>query len=101
MRLSLTGAGWFFCAAHRDPVRHQLHGHSYEVMAWWPVDGGYDACVLQDRLRGALVGIDHTTLPDEITRAEDIARLIGSRLEGAIRVDISRPIERIACEVWL
>ena len=97
----LTGAGWFFCAAHRDPVRKELHGHSYEVMAWWPLREGHDACFLQDLLKQALVGIDHTTLPDEFTRAEDIARLIGSKLPGAIRIDISRPIERIACEVWL
>jgi 6-pyruvoyl-tetrahydropterin synthase len=101
MSASLTGAGWFFSASHRDPVRRELHGHSYEVVAWWPAADGLDACVLQERLKTALQSLDHTTLPDEITRAEDVAFVIGALLIDAVRVDISRPIERIFCEVWL
>jgi len=99
--VSLTGAGWFFCAAHRDPVRKELHGHSYEVMVWWPSNLKRDACELQDQLKAVLGTIDHTTLSDDLTRAEDIAVFIGFLLPGAVRVDISRPIERIKCEVWL
>ena len=98
---NLTGAGWYFSASHRDPVRQELHGHSYEVMAWWPIAAAADAVCLQDALRRALVAFDHKTLPDECSRAEDIARAVGSTLVGCVRVDIFRPVERLRCEVWL
>jgi hypothetical protein len=98
---SLTGAGWYFSATHRDPVRQELHGHSYEVMAYWAADPPRDALCLQLTLRDALKGFDHKTLPDELTRAEDIARAIGGLIDGCVRVDVSRPAERLRCEVWL
>ena len=95
----LTGAGWYFSASHRDPVRQELHGHSYEVMAWWPSEPARDAVCLQETLKGALKGLDHTTLPDELTRAESMARFI-MQLVGAVRVDVSRPSERLSATVW-
>lgn len=99
---SLTGAGWFFSASHRDPIRNELHGHSYEVVCWWPAEPPRDAMVLQEMVKTALkAGFDHKTLPDEITRAEDIARAIGGLLDGCVRVDVCRPVERLRCEVWL
>jgi len=101
MNQSLTGAGWFFSASHRDPVRKELHGHSYEVTVWWPADLKRDACELQEEVKAVLSAIDHGTLPDHMTRAEDIAKFIGGFWKAAVRVDISRPIERISCEVWL
>lgn len=99
---SLTGAGWHFSASHRDPVRQELHGHSYEVMVYWPADPPRDAMVLQEMVKEVVKArYDHKTLPDDITRAEQIAREIGSLLTGVVRVDISRPSERLCCEVWL
>lgn len=97
----LTGAGWYFSASHRDPVRKELHGHSYEVMAYWPAQPPRDAMVLQWTLRDVLKGFDHKTLPDEMTRAEDIARAIGSLIDGCVRVRLMRPVERLEADVWL
>lgn len=102
MTQDLTWASWYFCASHRDPVRRELHGHSYEVRAYWPADPPRDAVVLQTMLKTVLeAGFDHRTLPDELTRAEALARAIGSVLTDCVRVDIYRPVERIGCEVWL
>jgi 6-pyruvoyl-tetrahydropterin synthase len=98
---SLTGAGWYFSASHRDPVRQELHGHSYEVVAYWPTHPPRDAMVLQETLKGVLLGFDHKTLPDEMTRAEDIARAIGSLMDGCVRVRLMRPVERLEADVWL
>lgn len=90
-----TGAGWYFSASHRDPVRKELHGHSYEVVAWWPSEPPRDAVVLQHTLRTALVGFDHQTLPDELGTAEALANAIGGLLDGCVGVDVSRPSERL------
>ncbi len=99
---SLTGAGWYFSASHRDPVRKELHGHSYEVTCWWPAEPPRDAMVLQEMVKTVLkAGFDHKTLPDDMTRSEDIARAVGSLLDGCVRVDISRPAERLHAEVRL
>jgi 6-pyruvoyl-tetrahydropterin synthase len=99
---SLTGAGWYFSASHRDPVRQEIHGHSYEVMCWWPAALGHDAMDLQEIVKRVLqAGFDHKTLPDDITRAEDIARAIGGLITDCVRVDVKRPSERLQCEVWL
>lgn len=95
----LTGAGWYFSASHFDNVRQEVHGHSYEVMAWWPARPARDAVCLQETLKGALKGFDHKTLPPELSRAEDLARAIMG-LIGAVRVDISRPVERLSATVW-
>lgn len=99
---SLTGAGWYFSASHHDPVRQELHGHSYEVMVYWPAEPPRDALVLQEMVKEVVkAGFDHKTLPDDMTRAEDIARAIGRLLIGVVRVDIKRPTERLGVEIWL
>lgn len=96
----LTWAGWHFSAAHSAAARPILHGHSYEVRAFWPYEG-QDAEDLQERLKAALATLDHQTLPPGLSRQEDIARHIGLLLPGCVRVDVSRPLERLGCEVWL
>jgi len=97
---SMTGAGWYFSASHFDEVRKELHGHSYEVMAWWPTDPPRDAAILQEGLKQILkAGFDHKTLPPELSRAEDIARAIMSLMVGCVGVDISRPAERFSVQV--
>lgn len=102
MKMNLTGAGWYFSASHRDPVRRELHGHTWSVACWWRESDRLDAVDLQDLVKSILKdNFDHKTLPDSMTRAEDIARAIGGLLAGCVRVDISRPDERLFCEVWL
>ena len=93
----LTGVGWFFSASHRDPVRQELHGHSYEVTCWYEADGR-DAVVLQEGLKVALLAFDHKTLPEELARAENMAAAI-MHLMGCEGVEISRPVERLRAKV--
>jgi 6-pyruvoyl-tetrahydropterin synthase len=93
----LTGVGAIFCAAHRGTgERDVVHGHSYEVTAWFAYDG-QDAERLQDKLSAFLKShFDHTTLRDP--RAEDVARAVLQCLR-AERVEVRRPLERLYAEV--
>lgn len=91
-----TTAGWFFSASHRDPVRAELHGHSYEVQVSWP--SGEDVTELQERVKAACAAFDHATLPDFVTRAEDLIPLFRGRLAGCVRIKITRPVERLSAE---
>lgn len=90
-----TGAGWYFSAAHHDPIRGQLHGHTWEVVAWWKGEPARDALVLQETLKGVLRGFDHTVLPPELASAEALAKAIGGLITDCIGVDVSRPSERL------
>lgn len=92
---TLTGACWHFCAAHRDPISGQLHGHTWEVVVWWPGEPHRDARVLQETLKGVLIGFDHKELPDQWASGEAIAEAIGHLINGCVGVDVSRPAERI------
>ncbi len=92
------GVGWYFSASHSDPVRQETHGHSYEVVAWFPADGR-DALVMQQLLRGVLQGFDHKTLPSELSRADALASAIMGLMTGCLGVDISRPVERLYARV--
>lgn len=97
---TLIGAGWHFCAAHSSATRPAIHGHSYEVKAWWPYEG-QDVEAMQAQLQAALIAFDHKALPADLSRAEDLARAIGALLPGCVRIDLWRPLERLGCEVWL
>jgi 6-pyruvoyl-tetrahydropterin synthase len=97
---NLIWAGWYFSASHYDEVRKELHGHSYEVVAWWLADPPRDARVLQETLKGVLTGFDHKTLPPELSRAEALGSAICSLMDGCVAVDIGRPIERLGARVW-
>jgi len=96
-----TGAGWYFSCAHKDPIRAEIHGHTYEVIAWWDYELGLDAVTLQKQLKFVLDKIDHTTLSDDMTRAEDIAPFIGKQLDGCVGIEIFRPSERLFVRWWL
>lgn len=91
-----TGAGWYFSASHFDDVRRELHGHSYEVMAWWPANPPRDAVVLQEWLKTVLKAFDHKTLPPELSRMEALAEAIGDKIGECVEVEISRPVERLS-----
>lgn len=88
-----TGVGAVFSAAHHPPEGGALHGHSYEVTAWF--EAGQDARLLQARLADVVAELDHTILPDTLASGEAIAEHVGRRLAGCIEVEISRPLERI------
>lgn len=87
-----TGVGGIFSASHDTP-EGVLHGHSYEVWAWFPA--GEDARDLQARLIEVLAELDHSHLPDELAWGEALAEHIAGRLPGAIEVEVRRPLERI------
>lgn len=87
-----TGVGGVICAAHTDP-QGRLHGHTYEVRAWFPA--GADALELQARLNRALEPFDHAELQHELCRGEALCEAIAEQLPGAIEIEISRPLERI------
>lgn len=88
-----TGVGWYFCAAHRDLETGKLHGHTWEVIAWFKSDE--NAMKLQLRLKDYLKSFDHEVLDDSVSWAEKIAADICASLEDCIEVQISRPAERI------
>ncbi len=94
-----TGVGWHFSASHYDEVRRELHGHSYEVVAWFKAVPPSDAVTLQETLKGALRAFDHKTLDAPLNTAEGLARAFLRLLDGCIGVDVSRPVERLYARV--
>lgn len=94
-----TGVGWWFAASHHDPQTGQLHGHTWEVVAWWPAVPWRDARVLQETLKGVLIGFDHQVLPDELHSGEALAAALMGLMTDCIGVEVSRPAERIFARV--
>jgi hypothetical protein len=74
----LTGVGGVLSCAH-EPINvelfgGELHGHSYEVIAWFQNDDCADVRVFQAALNTLLKLWDHKVLPTELGTAEQIAR---------------------------
>lgn len=88
-----TGVGGFFCAAHRDKETGALHGHTWDVIAWFKSDK--NAVTLQNELNAVLKQFDHTELPNDLAWGEAIAAEICRQLRGCKEVQISRQAERI------
>ena len=86
-----TGASAVVSAAHRD-VSGNLHGHTWEVTAWWRE--GEDGVELQRELDNCLKIFDHTVLGDDIAWGEALAKSILVGLKCA-RVEVRRPLERL------
>ena len=95
MSRTLTGVGGIFCAAHRDAATGGLHGHSWEVTAWFT--GRPNAVDRQAQLAAILQRVDHTVLSNEWSWGEDLARQIAERFDdtACVQVDVSRPLERL------
>lgn len=91
--MKMTGVGCVFSAAHHMPEGGHLHGHSYEVVAWFLA--GEDARHLQVRLTAATQPLDHSLLPPELASGEAMAEHIGRNLDGCVEVEVRRPLERI------
>lgn len=89
--MTLTGVGGHFCAAHRDRASGALHGHTWEVEAWF--DDG-DARDRGTQLASTLANLDHSELPDRLAYGEQIAEHLLALL-GAQKVLVRRPAERI------
>lgn len=88
---SLLGVKEVISVAHRPLGGGPLHGHSYEVIAWF--EGGQDAVPLKAKLKAVLAELDHTDMPDGLSRAEDIGAWLVERLPGCRVVDVNRPLE--------
>jgi 6-pyruvoyl-tetrahydropterin synthase len=89
-----TGVGAIFCGAHQD-AEGKIHGHSYEVIAWFRA--GQDAVSLQNSLRGVIAIFDHSDLDKTfpVSWSENMAQFIKSQLDNCVRVEIKRPLERL------
>lgn len=86
-----------FSAAHRDPLQSAapVHGHSFEVVAWF-ISG--DAVALQRRTERAVSVLDHRLLPVALSRSEAIGAMLMREL-GAAGAEVNRPVEGIFVKV--
>lgn len=101
---TLTGISFILSAAHKDLTNNQLHGHTWDITAWFVYDGT-DHAILLGRLRSLLLPLDHTLLPDELAWGEPLAqyvadnlnmeRRINSAASRCIAVDVVRASERV------
>lgn len=88
---TMTGVGGIICAAHKDRTG-RLHGHTWEITAWW--SGSPDAVAKQALLDVALAQYDHTQLDEDMSWAEQFGMMLLCVLE-CDRIEIARPLERI------
>lgn len=85
----LTGASAVISAAHRARDGN-LHGHTWEVTAWW-AEGG-DAVASQKTLQNYLKLFDHTVLGDDHAWGEALAKAVCLGLKCK-KVEVRRPLE--------
>lgn len=91
----MTGVSGHFSAAHRvRPDAEHFHGHTWTVRAWVCAEG-YDAVALKRDLEDVLADLDHSELPDDLSRGEDIAVHVGRMLRGCVEVEVGRTHEGI------
>jgi 6-pyruvoyl-tetrahydropterin synthase len=94
----LIGVSGHFSAAHRDQLTGQIHGHTWQVRAWFKPPCRSDARCLKVALDAVLATLDHRLLPDELAWGEDIARVVAT-LANVVAVEVDRPAEGI-CIHW-
>ena len=87
----LSGVTGSFSASHHSP-EGDLHGHSYQVTAWFRNEDHRDARCFKAALGVVLAQWDHTVLPPALAWGEDIARAVGT-LANCVEVEVSRPLE--------
>lgn len=90
------GVGFLLSSAHADAVTGTVHGHTYEVVAWFAA--GPDAVKLRAGCERLCADLDHTVLPAELAWAEAIAEEV-KRRTNALEVEIRRPLERLYARV--
>lgn len=87
----LNGVRGHFSASHKDPMTQQLHGHDYEIIAYWPSEPFRHFDVLRETLNTVLRAWDHTVMPDELWSAEEIGKALIGTL-GLAKVQVNRPV---------
>jgi len=90
-----TGASCVFCAAHTNPDG-QVHGHSYEVTAWF---SRREVLSAQRELAALLSEVDHGVLPARLSLAEDLAAWVLVSLPECVAVEVRRPLEGVHARV--
>lgn len=88
---AFTGVTGIVSAAHRSKDG-RLHGHTWEIKAWWPA--GECAVELKRQLAEYLENFDHQLLGDEVAWGEALGKCMILGL-GCCRVEVSRPLEGI------
>lgn len=73
-----------------------MHGHTWRVRAWWTYTGK-SIVDLKATLEKVCRRLDHTVLPEDLRRAEDLAGYIGD-LVDAVRVQVWRDAEDMWAE---
>jgi hypothetical protein len=76
----LTGARTILKAEHRDQATGVVHGHEWEITAWWRWTGT-SAEVRQHQLNETIEPYQDKCLPDSIAWAENLASYIGRNME--------------------
>ena len=91
----LTGATAFISAAHRN-LNGEVHGHTWEVKAWW--QNVPCAVEKQATLRNYLSIFDHTMLGDDQAWGEALGKAILHGLD-CVKVEVSRPLEGLFASI--
>lgn len=89
--MKLTGVSGVVSATHRSRDGN-MHGHTWQIIVWWPFDPEISAEARKDDLTRHLSFFDHSILADSVAWGEDLAERVGEDI-GATAVDISRPLE--------
>jgi 6-pyruvoyl-tetrahydropterin synthase len=99
VKSTLTGVEAVFTAQHRDPsgLNHngELHEHTWHVKVTYDCKHNNDAVILQNHLKTLVrINFDGQILPDNLSRAEDIADAIFSLSPPfCVKVKVTRPKE--------
>lgn len=89
-----SGVKEIICAAHKG-LDGKLHGHTWEVVAWWRNDHHLiDADSRKAKLKEFLRQFDHTELQHEFLWGEHIANHVGDHMKCDI-VEVRRELEGI------
>lgn len=76
----LTGARAVLKADHRDQASGVVHGHEWEITAWWNWTGT-SAEIRQHQLESTLKHFQGNCLPDRLAWAENLAAYVGTNME--------------------
>lgn len=77
----LTGARAILKADHRDQITGEVHGHEWEITAWWRWTGT-SAEIRKHQLNETIKGLQGKCLPDRIAWGENLARHIADNMEN-------------------
>jgi len=91
----ITGVSGIISAAHRDVNTGRIHGHTWEIVAWFTVGKNIENAEIKKYAFDQLLSsLDHDFLPDALAWGENMAEYIGQSL-GCSAVDVNRKAEGI------